>query len=132
MERYNYLKAMVADIKNYIRDRESLRQLECETTGEYRGRLYYALIEVDSITGNASGAYTSRINAEEYLCHNWDLLNKALAEESYGDMGKLLEKGAQACDVMIREYLLREAIDIADDELVDEELREYSDSEEEA
>lgn len=132
MERYNYLEAMAADIKNYVKDHESLKQREGETTGEYRGRLYYALIEVDAITGSASGAYTSQINAEEYLCHNWNLLCEALNEFSYGDMGKLLEKGPEACDVAIRCYLLREAIDVADDELVAEELREYFDSEEEA
>lgn len=91
-----------------------------------------ALIMSDSITGCASGAYTNQLDAEEYLCHNWDLLNKALAEESYGDMGKLLEKGPEACDVAIRCYLLRDAIDEAVHELVDEELREYFDNEKEA
>lgn len=128
MGRYNYLKAMVADIKGYIRDRESLKQREDETTNEYYGRLYYALIEVDAITGGTSGAYACKMYAEEYLCHNWDLLNEALAEVSYDEMGKLLEMGAQACDVKIREYLLPKAIDKAIHELVVEELRESFDS----
>lgn len=35
MERYNYLEAMVADIKNRIKDYESLKQREYETTNEY-------------------------------------------------------------------------------------------------
>lgn len=134
MERYNYLEALVSDIKGYISGIESLRQREYETTNEYRGRLYDELVMSDSITGNASGAYTSQINAEEYLCHNWDLIREVLDEVSNSEICNLLysEGGAQRLDVMIRDYLLREAIDIADDELVAEELREYFDSEEEA
>lgn len=38
MERYNYLEALVSDIKGYISGIESLRQREYETTNEYRGQ----------------------------------------------------------------------------------------------
>lgn len=46
---------------------------------------------------------------EEYLCHNWDLLNEAASEfgENAGDW---IKKGAEFCDVSIRCYLLSQAI----------------------
>lgn len=39
------------------------------------------LFACDSVTGNASGSYTFNTwTAEEYLCHNWELLGEALTE----------------------------------------------------
>lgn len=61
------------------------------------------LFTCDSVTGNASGSYT-----EEYLCHNWDLLVEALTE--FGSDMSYLGRGAEACDVTIRCYLLGQAI----------------------
>jgi hypothetical protein len=62
------------------------------------------------VTGNASGSYTFNAwKAEEYLCHNLDLLGEALAE--FGcEPNYITEKGAEACDVTIRCYLLGQAI----------------------
>ena len=70
----------------------------------------------DSVTGNASGSYTfSTWQAEENLCHNMDLLKEAL--EEFGCGIEYLEKGAEACDVTIRCYLLSSAISEVIDEL---------------
>lgn len=74
----------------------------------------------DSVTGNASGSYTFNTwTAEEYLCHNWELLGEALTE--FGCDMSYLEKGAEACDVTIRCYLLGQAISEVLDEIETEE-----------
>ena len=70
----------------------------------------------DSVTGNASGSYTfSTWQAEENLCHNFELLTEALTE--FGCDLSYLEKGAEACDVTIRCYLLGQAISEVLDEI---------------
>lgn len=63
------------------------------------------------MTGNASGSYTfSTWQAEEYLAHNWDVLEEACA--AFGaDMGEVVKKGAENADVLIRCYYLGAAID---------------------
>lgn len=84
MEKYDYLQAVIDDVKQYIVDNEIM------------------------VTN---------------LCHNMDLLADALSELVC--TLDYLEKGAEACDVTIRCYLLGQAIstvldeiavDIADDE----------------
>ncbi len=65
----------------------------------------------DHVTGNASGSYTfSTWQAEEYLAHNWDVLEEACAEFG-ADMGEEVKNGAESADVLIRCYLLPAAID---------------------
>ncbi len=107
-KRYNYLEAMKDDIKEYI---------QCENfLDEWKGnraaleeKLYSDLWDDDSVTGNGSGSYTFNTwQAEEYICHNLDLLAEALQES--GHMVDILEKGAEWCDVVIRCYLLGQAI----------------------
>lgn len=62
-----------------------------------------------SVTGNASGSYTFNTwKAEEYLCHNLNLL--AEANEEFGSNSDILSDGAEVCDVIIRCYLLSRAI----------------------
>lgn len=90
MERYDYLEAIKEDVLNYINENN---------------------------TGNASGSYTFNAwTAEEYLCHNFELLGEALTE--FGCDMSYLEKGAEACDVTIRCYLLGQAISEVLDEKV--------------
>lgn len=86
----------------------------------------------DSVTGNASGSYTFNAwKAEEYLCHNLDLL--AEANEEFGGSSDILSDGAEMCDVTIRCYLLWQAIEnVAPDMWQDwEDSQEDSDEEEE-
>lgn len=52
---------------------------------------------------------------EENLCHNFELLTEALTEICC-DLS-YLEKGAEACDVTIRCYLLGQAISEVLDEI---------------
>lgn len=107
MKKYNYLAAVKEDVKNYINynnitinedNREDIEQ-------DLNDKLFCE----DSVTGNASGKYTlDAWQAEENLSHNMDLLGEALTE--FGCDITYLERGAEACDVTIRCYLLSQAI----------------------
>lgn len=66
----NYLEAVKEDVLNYINDNGIM------VTTEYRDE-NDTLFTCDSVTGS----YTFNAwKAEEYLCHNWDLLSEALTE----------------------------------------------------
>ena len=117
MKDYNYLEAVKEDVLRYIRDKIDLAEFDSlEELEEY---LNDTLWTVDSVTGNGSGSYTfSAWQAEEYICHNLDLLAEAL--EEFGGSLDVLEDGAEAADVTIRCYLLGQSIAEALGELEDE------------
>ena len=104
MERYNYRKALADDIRNYIKY-EGIDINEVEES-----ELYDDMFLMDSITANASGSYTFNLwDAEENLCHNLDLLEEACF--AFGtDLGDEVKERAEACDVLIRCYLLGEVL----------------------
>lgn len=115
MKKYDYLAAVKEDVRQYIEDNtieineDNREEIEQELIGE--------LFCEDSVTGNASGSYTFNTwQAEENLCHNGDLLNEALT--NLGCDITYLERGAEACDVAIRCYLLPQAIAEVIDEMV--------------
>lgn len=115
MKEYNYYQAVKGDVLNYIQENE------ITITEENRESVEQQLNEdcwiADSVTGNASGSYTfSTWQAEENLCHNMDLLAEALQEFGY-DIN-YIERGAEACDVTIRCYLLSQCIASAIDEIL--------------
>lgn len=122
---YNYLKEMTKDIKRAIFDYFTKEEIKnafksLEARDKLYDKLYDDLWLDDLVTGNASGSYTfSTYKAEEFLCHNWDLLVEALEhfDQSKSDA---LEKGAKFCDITIRCYLLGSAINKALDELEEE------------
>lgn len=115
MEKYNYLEAVTADVLNYIDENDIT--VTSENRNEIEQQLNEDLWVVDSVTGNASGSYTfNSWRAEENICHNLDLLAEA-CEEFGSDAAKLLNDGAEACDVTIRCYLLNRAITAALDEV---------------
>lgn len=119
MEKYNYHQEVKNDILQYLKDND-IRPEEGEDRNDFEDRLNDELFCVDAITGNGSGSYTfSAWQAEENLCHNLDLLGEAL-EEFGCESNYILEKGAEACDVTIRCYLLGNAISEALDEIWDE------------
>lgn len=99
---YNYYEAVENDIREYLEGME-IADLDRDT-------LFDELFVADSVTGNASGSYTfSTYEAEENLCHNLDLLSEAL--EEFGCDVTYLTRGAEACDVTIRCYLLGQVLD---------------------
>ena len=129
MERYDYYEAVKEDLKQYVKDvygPESVEDVEAID----RDTLYDRAFVSDAVTGNASGSYTfSTWDAEENLCHNMDLLEEAANE--FGDGLELLGRGAEACDVTIRCYVLGQVIDDALEELKEELLEEEEEEEEE-
>lgn len=111
MERYNYYEAMKSDILEYIQDSYTVEELQdlLSDMDSFSEKLHDDLWIVDSVTGNASGSYTFNTwRAEEYLCHNMDLLAEAVQE--FGSDMDYLKNGAEACDVTIRCYLLGQVI----------------------
>ena len=123
MGNYNYLEAMVEDVKEYIKNEAGLDKDDLLYRREaLEEKLNKELWTCDSVTGNASGSYyCNSYKAEEALSHNWDLLAEALRE--FGQDGTdILERGAEAMDVTIRCYLLWQAISQALDE-IEEELK---------
>lgn len=117
---YNYIAAITEDIKEYIKNEILLS--DYSDRDELEEYLNDTLWTEDSVTGNASGSYTfNTYKAEEYICHNLDLLAEAVQE--FGCTENVLENGAEWCDVTIRCYLLGQAIaEVLDD--MEEELEE--------
>lgn len=117
MERYDYKTAVYDDVKEAVEEfaqwnspngdpRETFREMGRDNMEE---ELNDTLWTDDSVTGNGSGSYTfSTYTAEEYICHNLDLLAEAI-EEFCGNTD-VLKNGAEACDVTIRCYLLPQMI----------------------
>lgn len=122
-EKYDYMAAVEDDIRNYLGENNIV--ITSENKEEMFEELSERLWVCDSVTGNASGSYTfSTWKAEEYLCHNFDLLAEAC--EEFGSKIDVLKDGAEACDVTIRCYLLSECLNnVLDDvevEAVEEEV----------
>ncbi len=105
MQRYNYFKAVCADVRDFIK--ENINAADFSDREELEEHLNDVLWAEDSVTGNASGSYTfSTYEAEENLCHNLDLLKEAYDE--FGGAPDFCDP--ESCDVTIRCYLLGSAI----------------------
>lgn len=129
MEKYDYLSAVESDVREYIENNVNFH--DYSDLDEMKEDLNEKLFVEDSVTGNASGSYTFNTwQAEEYLCHNLDLL--AEANEEFGGSSDILSDGAEMCDVTIRCYLLGQAIEnVAPDMWQDwEDSQEESEEEE--
>lgn len=122
---YNYLEAVIADVKEYI---EYNMDLEHDIiTGQFEDRdeieeyLNETLWTDDSVTGNASGSYTfNREEAKNYVLADIDTVREALQE--FGtDAGtiaeKFLDEDWEYFDVTARCYILGQAIAEVLDEL---------------
>ena len=112
MERYDYHDAVFQDVLQRIEDDRDLfvEMYEEKGSDDFKEALHDLFLVDDSITGNASGSYTfNSYMAEEYLCHNRDLLLEALQE--FGCEDFKIFHSPETLDVSIRCYLLYEAID---------------------
>ena len=106
MEKYNYREAMKADIMQYIED-NSIDKEDYNNKDHMLECLSDDLWIEDSVTGNASGSYTfSRWQAEENICHNFDLIS-----EAYEEFGVKPDfSNPEAIDITIRCYLLNQVL----------------------
>lgn len=121
MDKYDYRQAVRDDILDYIKEHDI--KVTDNNREEVEGFLYDTLFVEDSVTGNASGSYTFNTwKAEEYLCHNLDLLAEAI-DELGADAGTYKDciESAETADVVIRCYLLTECLSSVLDELEVEE-----------
>lgn len=128
MEKYDYFEAVKEDLKQYVMEVYYPESVEdVESIDKYT--LYDDAFVSDAVTGNASGSYTFNAwEAEENLCHNMELLEEAANE--FGDGLELLGRGAEACDVTIRCYVLGQVIDDVMEELKEELPEEEEEGEE--
>lgn len=125
MGKYDYLSAVESDVREYIENNVNFH--DYSDLDEMKEDLNEKLFVEDSVTGNASGSYTFNTwKAEEYLCHNLDLL--AEANEAFGGSSDILSDGAETCDVTIRCYLLGQAIE----NVAPDMWQDYEDSQEES
>ena len=105
MEKYNYLEQIKEDVRNFIE--ENNITVDNDNREEIEEQLNDELWNDDTITGNETGSYfrdTDR--AAEAIALNWDLLAEALDAFGYEN----IKNGANCCDVLIRCYLLPQAI----------------------
>ena len=122
MEKYNYNKAMVNDIKEWILMNGVLSQAKSEewTKDELYDWLFDELWAHDCITGNGCYGYAPEEKCEEYVAHNLSLYFEAAAEfddfPTYNTTW-IHERPAQHMDTTIRCYLLGASIDKAIEEL---------------
>lgn len=140
---YNYLEAVIADVKEWIEDNMDLEH--DIITGQFEDRdeieeyLNDTLFIDDSVTGNASGSYTfNREEAKNYVLADIDTVREALQE--FGtDAGtiaeKFLDEDWEYFDVTARCYILGQAVAEVLDELEEDieaaiETREADDTEE--
>lgn len=113
MEKYNYMDAMIEDIRDYIN--ENIDAEAVEDMDELEEQLRDELQTEDHITGAGSGTYAgSRKLSREYVTTaGMDLLNEAF-EEGYIDADTVcswfLHDDWESMDVTIRCYLLPRAI----------------------
>lgn len=122
MAYYNYLEAMVDDIKDYID--ENINLDEFEDRQELEEKLNDDLWVEDSVTGNGSGSYTfdrhkSYENVEgdpDAMDYIRDLVSEfGVDAETVAE--KFLDEDYDYWDVSIRCYLLGQAIGEALDQL---------------
>lgn len=105
MEKYNYYTHMYDNVLWAVKNDYYLD--DYDTREEAETKLYDMLWNDDSVTGNGSGSYTfSAWEAEENLCHNWDLLKIAIIDNGIN----LTKVGPEYCDVLIRCCLLASAL----------------------
>ena len=115
MTYYQYLLNETEDVINYLEEHYSRKSLSVkikENRDTFCAHLEDKLFTEDSVTGNGSGSYTfDQIKAEQNLVSNWELLREAISALSTAF--DPLTAGPEACDILIRCYLLPEAIDLA-------------------
>ena len=130
MEQYNYLEAVIEDVKQYIEDEIDLTEWRGNRDGLEEQLNDYLFVN-DSVTGNASGSYYCNTwKAEEALAHNLELIEEVAEEWGIEPtISAGYEHGAEWWDVTIRCYYLGQAIgEVLDD--LEEELEEEEDSSE--
>lgn len=107
-EKYNYAEAVRNDVLEYIKENVDLQEYAGDRDGLIERLNDDGFVD---ITGNADGSYFCNAwKAEEALCHNAELLAEACEELGVENATEYL-KNPEAGDVVIRCYVLAQAID---------------------
>lgn len=116
MEAYDYRAVVLDKAVDEINEmyREGLIEyLEDRDYDDLRDFLVEELESSEAVTGSTIGSYTlNRWEAEENLCHNWDLVVE-LIDEGFIDLESLKDSEPESVDVAIRVYLVSQVIDDA-------------------
>lgn len=105
MERYDYEDAVRSDLRTFLHERIDYAGWKSDEIRAHRDELYDDAFIDDSVTGNASGSYTYNTwQAEEYLCHNFDLIEEM--EEEFGEVSNDKRYNPETLDVCIRCMML--------------------------
>ena len=120
MDKYDYRKAIIEDIKEYIKNNPQ-QAVGPFVTDDIENYWYDILWAEDCITGNGANWYDTEEKCEEYLALNLDLGLEA-CEEFGIDIRALLaaasnKNAARYIDCTIRCYLLGECLSQALEEL---------------
>ena len=121
MNNYDYRKALISDIKEYIKDNPNAVYVDPMVDDEISNYWYDVLWTEDCITGNGAFWYAKEDECEEFLAHNIDLALEACNEFGV-DMKMLFEAAtngnvARYIDCTIRCYLLGECLEQALEEI---------------
>ena len=131
---YDYLENVTADVRDYVEQEVDLSEWAGDRDG-LEEKLNDDLWTCDSVTGNGSGSYTfNRVQAQIYVLDGMDELQEAVNEfgidsETIGE--KFLESDWEYFDVIIRSYLLGQAIAAVLDDLEEDGAFEEEEEEEE-
>lgn len=130
---YDYREEVKNDVLEYIKENFDLEDMgidEFNAPGMKNRICEQILDRSGEITGADSGSYTcNSYRAEEYLAHNWNLLEEAMAEFGYSSVNPI-GKGPEWCDVLIREYLIPPVINEVVDDVVDEYVENLPENDE--
>lgn len=122
MDKYEYKKAIIEDIKEYIKNNPQ-QAADPFVTDDIENYWYDILWAEDCITGNGANWYASEKECEEMLALNIDLALEAC--EEFGIVTRALftaaahGNAARYLDCTIRCYLLGECLQQALEELND-------------
>ena len=120
MERYDYEDAVRGDLKEFLHERIDYAGWKSNEIRAHRDELYDDAFVDDSVTGNASGSYTCNSwQAEENLCHNFDLIGEM--EEEFGELPRDKRYDPETLDVSIRCMMLGRVFD----DVLEDVVREY-------
>ena len=121
MEKYNYKKEMIKNIKKWILENGILCNYNEDNYDDIFNWLYDELWDKDCITGNGTYGYASETQCGEYVGTNFDLYFEAAREFNDFPTEKMTwtkERPAQHMDATIRCYLLGECISQAIHDLI--------------
>ena len=123
MEKYDYCRTTIDNIKKYIKNNPQ-EWADPKETDNFFDYWYDILWEKDTVTGNGPNWYSTETECEEFLCHNIEMALEA-CNEFCVDRKSLISAVANGTvaryiDCTIRCFLLGECLSVALEELHNE------------